>query len=319
MGGPSREHDVSLKTGAAVLKSLDQDKYKTHSVIISLANSWSIDNDKELSSVEAVDELKRLEIEVVFLALHGSFGEDGTVQGLLDMRSLKYTGSDVRASLLAMNKTVSGDLLRVSGLKVPATCAFDRYELVKGVDIDRIGLGLPLIVKPASQGSSIGVTLVAAKEDVLPAVEFALEHDNTVIIQQYIEGREVSCGVLEIIGSNELEVLPPTELKPVNADFFDFYAKYTAGATEEITPADMSDDLIKRIQNITAASHKVLGCRGYSRTDMIVKGKDIFVIETNTLPGLTDTSILPQQAKVAGISFPQLLERIITAALSTSV
>ncbi len=321
MGGPSREHYVSLDSGQAVIDNLANDKYVVYKVVISLSGQWSIDGIVQKSSVGALQELKSKQVDLAFLAVHGSFGEDGTVQALLEKYGIAYNGSRIASSLLIMNKTISGEIFAAEGLKVPQTMTFTRYELVKDpAIINKAGkFDFPLIVKPASQGSSVGVTVVETQADLLPAIEFALEHDNQIIVQQFIKGREVSCAVIEGDGNSALQALPPTEIIPKSADFFDYYAKYTKDATQETTPPEMPQSTIKSIQEIAVKAHKILDCRGYSRTDMIVQGKSIFIIETNTLPGLTSTSILPQQAAAAGISFAELLDKIITSALRKAV
>lgn len=321
LGGPSREHDISLKTGETVLNELKRNGYLVHKTYISLTGEWAVDDGESLSSIEAVNKLKNLGVEVVFLAVHGSFGEDGTLQALLERSGMKFTGSGTNASILAMDKIMSSDIFAANSVLVPPMATFTRYELIRDNKLrDRIKqLKYPLIVKPASQGSSLGVTLVENDDDLPAAIEFALEHDNKIIIQQYIKGREVSCGVLEDAGSGELTALLPTELIPKGADFFDYYAKYTENATDEITPPKMNEKKIDQIQKIAVNVHKLLGCAGYSRTDMIVKDDNIFVIETNTLPGLTSTSILPKQAEASNLSFGKMLDSIITCALKKRV
>lgn len=321
MGGPSREHDVSLKSGKAITTQLRQNEYSVYEVFISLTQHWIIDDEKPQDSISAIETLKKKGVELVFLALHGSFGEDGSIQALLEKLGVRFTGSGSTASLLAMDKITSGELFRANGLYTPKGITFTRYEFIKdfelGTSIDR--LGYPLIVKPASQGSSLGVSLVDSKEDVFGAIEFALEHDNKIIVQEHIKGREVSCGVLENPKTSKAQPLPPTELIPVDADFFDYHAKYTRGATNEVTPPNLPDKTIKNIQDIALQAHTVLDCQGYSRTDLILAKNKLYVIETNTLPGMTDTSILPQQAAAAGISFGDMLEQIITVALKKRV
>jgi D-alanine-D-alanine ligase len=321
LGGPSREHEISLKSGEAVLTELKRNGYPVHKTYISLTGDWVVDDGERLSSIEAVNRLNNLGVEVFFLAVHGTFGEDGTLQALLERLGMKFTGSGASASILAMDKVTSSDIFAANGMLVPPMVTFSRYELIRESKLrNQIKqIKYPLIVKPASQGSSLGVTLVESDGDLPAAIEFALEHDNKIIVQQYIKGREVSCGVLEDAGSGKLTALPPTELTPKGADFFDYYAKYTENATDEITPPEMSEKKIDQIQNIAVNAHKLLGCAGYSRTDMIVKGDNIFVIETNTLPGLTSTSILPQQAAASDISLGKMLDDIITCALKKSV
>lgn len=305
-GGPSAEYEVSLNSARAIRNNIDRAKYELLDVHITKAEIWEI-GDQELSQEEALEVLKGIDVAV--LAVHGTFGEDGKLQQLLADRGIRFTGSGAEASQLAMDKVRAGDVFQKAGLRVPETQVAEsskRAQELAGT------MALPCVIKPVSQGSSVGVSIVRTKDQIDAAISLAFEHDERVIIQQFISGREVSCGVLE---DEKVKALPPTELIPADADFFDYHAKYTPGATNEVTPPDMSEDTIHRIQRLAEQAHQVLGCRDYSRTDMIVTDNEIYIIETNTLPGMTETSILPQQAKVAGMTFADLLDHIIHGAL----
>jgi D-alanine-D-alanine ligase len=249
-----------------------------------------------------LEPLKNIQADVVFIAMHGKYGEDGTVQGFLELTGIPYTGSGVLASALAMDKIKSNELFVAHGLKIPA-----QYNKK---------ISFPCVVKPAQGGSSVGVTIVKKKAGLKKAMEVALSFDSVVLIQQYVPGIEVTCAVLDEGGDAEPIALPPTQIIPREAEFFDYHAKYTPGATEEITPPRLPAQIIKKIQQTAVSAHQILGCFGMSRTDMIVAGDDIFVLETNTIPGMTETSLYPQAAAAIGISFPELLDKIIQSAMN---
>lgn len=307
-GGPSAEYDVSLKTATAVRDNLDPESYDVQDVHISKDGWWHLD-DRKLSEADALKALQ--DVDVAFLAVHGSFGEDGTLQQILADHNIAFTGSEAQASHTAMDKDLAGKAFEKAGLRVPKSIVVTDETSAASQSED---LSLPFVVKPVSQGSSIGITIVKNREQLAAALKLAFAHDTQVMLQEFISGREVSCGVLED-AEGTIVALPPTEMIATNgADFFDYDAKYTPGSGQEITPPDLPDEVIKQIQEIASVAHQCLGCRGYSRTDTIVRDDEIFVIEINTLPGLTSASILPQQAAAAGISFPELLDKIIASA-----
>jgi len=307
-GGPSAEYDVSLNSARAIRDNLSRKKYSLIDVHITKDEVWVVDGEKQDQN-RALEVLKTVDLAV--LAVHGTFGEDGKLQKLLDDHEIVFTGSGAEASALAMDKVRAGNVFAGAGLLVPktfiATTAEEAEKVSKNLD-------LPLVVKPVSQGSSVGVSIVREAGQLKEAVKLAFQHDQQIIIQEFIAGREVSCGVLEVGGS--VESLPPTELIPAEADFFDYHAKYTPGATNEVTPPEMPEKVIKHIQDLAIKAHQAIGCQDYSRTDMFVRGDEIFLIEINTLPGMTETSILPQQAAAAGISFQKLIDTLIQSALA---
>ncbi len=303
-GGPSKEHEVSLNSAASVLENLDAEKYEAIDVFVSKQGKWNFGEHQDLSDDEAIQILKD-SCDVIFLAVHGTYGEDGVLQAKLENAGVKFTGSGSKASVLAFDKGRAQEVYEQHGLRAPKAQILTTPQ-------GAITLEIPLVVKPIAQGSSVGVSIVKSEDHLEAAVEEAFKHDARVIVQEFIEGREVSCGVLD--SADGLQALPPTELIVKNAEFFDYKAKYTAGETDEITPPDMPAETIKQIQENAVKAHEILGCKDYSRTDMIIREQDIFVIETNTLPGMTKTSILPQQAQVAGMTFSELLDCIIDAA-----
>jgi len=297
-GGKSGEREVSLKGAEEVFKALNPQKYEER----------RYDPATDLAKLAAEADT----LDVAFILLHGPFGEDGTVQGFLDLLSIPYQGSGVLGSALAMDKNLAKILYRNNGLKVP-----DWYMAEKE-DINNPGkvlgqLGLPLVIKPASQGSSLGMTIARSEDDITEGLKKAFAIDHQVMIEEFIEGREITGGVL---GNNELTALPLVEIIPGEQyEFFDYDAKYQPGASTEICPAVLDEALTIRAQQYALTAHRALQLRGYSRTDMIISGDDIYVLETNTIPGMTPTSLLPQGAAAAGLDFAALLDRLIELSL----
>lgn len=308
-GGPSAEYEVSLKSAAAVRENIDRSKYVVIDVHITKDEAWVIDGNK-LSTEAALTSLG--DVAVAFLAVHGTFGEDGKLQKLLSDNDILFTGSGAAASALAMDKIRCSNIFEKAGLRIPKTVSVITAEQAKKASQS---FKVPFVVKPVSQGSSVGVSIVHDLAKLDAAIELGFQHDSQIIIQEFIAGQEISCGVLEGV-DGKITALPPTELIPVHADFFDYDAKYTPGATKEITPPEVSESMITKIQDIAIESHQLLGCQGYSRTDVIVRDDEIFVIESNTLPGMTETSIFPQQAVAAGMTFVELIDQIIATALA---
>ncbi len=297
-GGISSEREVSLQSGDQVYEALDKDKYHI------LRYDPKTDLGQLVNDASGID--------VALIILHGPYGEDGTVQGLLDLLHVPYQGSGVLGSALAMNKAVTKKLYEKSGLLVPPYIIYDRDD---NVDVDACikQLGLPLVVKPVAGGSSVGMSIVRSKADLQGALDKAIVYDSAVMAESYIAGIELTGGVL---GNKGLQALPIIEIVPDQTrEFFDYEAKYTPGVTQEICPARIDEELTLQAQSYAKIAHQTLYCRGYSRTDMILKDKEIYVLETNTIPGMTATSLLPQAAQVAGISFSQLIDKLIELSL----
>ncbi len=293
-GGISSEREVSLSSGDQVFEALDKERY-------------------DIRRYDPKSDLPRLVqdapgIDAALIILHGPYGEDGTIQGMLDLLGIPYQGSGVLGSAVAMNKLVSKQLYEKAGIPVPAYIVLQRHDTdVAGTTVER--LGLPLVVKPASGGSSIGMSIVREIDHLAAALEKGFEYDDTLILEEFIEGTELTVGV---IGNRELEALPVIEIVPDERyEFFDYEAKYTAGATREICPAPIPDSLAQQAQSYALMAHRALFLEGYSRTDMIAAEKGLFVLETNTIPGMTATSLFPQSAAAAGMPFGQVLDRLI--------
>ena len=299
MGGSSSEREVSLSSGKAVIKNLNPDKY--------VVSSYDPNTDLPRLAAEAKD------LDVALIMIHGRGGEDGTLQGMLDLLGLPYQGSGVLGSALAMDKTIAKELYRAAGMPVADDV------IVRKNEPDPVGhilevLGLPVVVKPDCGGSSCGVSIVQEPDGLQKALEQAFALDESVLIEKYLKGRELTCGVL---GNQELQALPLVEIIP-NQDkyqFFNYEAKYQPGATNEICPARVDEQITAQVQALACQAHRVLRLKGYSRTDFILTEQGLNVLETNTIPGMTETSLLPQEAAAAGLEFPALLDRLIELAL----
>jgi D-alanine-D-alanine ligase len=292
LGGDSAEREVSLGTGGQILAALPQHKYE----------AWPVDAAGELMS------LMKRRPDVVFIALHGPGGEDGSVQGFLEMLRLPYTGSGVLASALAMDKAKFKRLLHVEGIPTPwARCM--RAGDVEGLPRD---LPYPLVVKPNRQGSSFGMTIVQGLGQVEGAVREALRYDDEVLLEEYAGGVEITVACL---GNRCPQALPSIEIIPTG-EYYDYASKYEAGGSRHVIPARISETAADHAARYARRCHLLLGCSGMSRTDMMVDGDDVVVLELNTIPGMTPTSLLPEAAAAAGIPFPVLLDRLIADALS---
>ena len=297
-GGKSGEREVSLAGAREAEKALVENGY--------LVRRYDPATDLARLAEEASG------IDVAFILLHGPLGEDGSIQGFLDLLGIPYQGSGLLGSALAMDKDLAKQLYRDAGLQVPA---WEMARTADQRDPSRLlqGLSLPLVVKPVRQGSSLGMSIVDREEDLAPALVLAFNFDDQVMVEEFIVGRELTCGVL---GNAELESLPVVEIIPGEEyRFFDYQAKYQAGASREICPAELPAGITAEVQRCARRAHRVLRLRGYSRTDMILAEKGLYVLETNTIPGMTPTSLLPQAAAAHGLSFGALVDRLIELAL----
>jgi D-alanine-D-alanine ligase len=252
-------------------------------------------------------------IDVAFLALHGPYGEDGTIQGMLDILGLPYVGSGVLASALAMDKEMAKKVLSADGIPVPKGLVLERgsFRSDEEAVLGRAAALLPAVVKPARQGSSIGLSLVTEAANLLAALGAAFAHDDRVLVEERVVGRELTVGV---IGNRDLTVLPVVEIVCPQG-LFDYEAKYDPARCEEVCPARLPPSVAAAAQDLARRAHRALGCRGLSRTDMILASGGLVVLEVNTLPGMTVNSLLPKAARAAGIPFGDLLDRLLQLAL----
>jgi D-alanine-D-alanine ligase len=298
-GGISGEREVSLSGAAGVEKALDTEKF--------FIRRYDPATDLAKLAVDAPD------IDFAFILLHGLHGEDGTMQGFLDLLGVPYQGSGVLGSAIAMDKHLAKELYRLHGLPVA------EWRVVTSLDrIDNAELiadfGLPVVIKPVHEGSSLGLTLARSDQEFSDGIATALRHDSHVMVEKYIRGRELTVGVL---GNENLEPLPVIEIIPGEEfAFFNYDAKYKPGASDEICPAQISEEVKARVQQYGVTAHRALRLRGYSRTDMILaEDGSLYLLETNTIPGMTATSLMPQAAAEHGLAFPQFLERLIELGL----
>lgn len=355
LGGASEEREISLASGLMIAENLPKDLYEVrlldtltlmvrHPALtpelrdkaLALRDSTP---RKALPSHEGLSEAMREQvnraealaqsataalsggddqgIDVAFLALHGKYGEDGTLQGLLELCGIPYTGSGVLASALAMDKVMAKRVLAAEGIPVPRGVHITRadYAADAPAAIRRASTLIPGVVKPSKQGSSVGMSLVDSADGMAAALRLALDHDDDALVEERIFGPEITVGVL---GTREVEALPVVEIVP-KREFFDYQAKYDPAQCDEICPARISAEATRAAQDLAVRAHKSLGCRGYSRTDMILGPNGPVVLEVNTLPGMTMNSLLPKAAAAAGIPFPRLLDRIVRLALERPI
>lgn len=290
MGGLSAEREVSLKSGAAVHKALLARGY----------NAAALDVGRDLAGQLAAEK-----IEVAFVCLHGRYGEDGAVQGLLELMGIPYTGSGVLASALAMDKVFAKKIFAASGLTITPYVVFKKGDTPL---VAALPFALPVVVKPSREGSSVGVSIVKTTDDFPAAVAEAFSHDCEILVEKYVKGREIQVGILDEKGIGAIEIVPKNE-------FYDFEAKYTDGMATHIMPAALPKDQYSDLLKLGERAHAALGCSGYSRVDFIVTAeKDAYLLEVNTLPGMTALSLLPEIAQHAGLGFEALVERILQSA-----
>lgn len=296
-GWVSREREVSLRSGEKIYNALLKKGYKV-TLVDPMLDGW----DKVLKG------------DIVFIALHGKPGEDGTVQGFLETFNIPYTGSGILASSLAMNKVASKRIFKSVGLLTPFFVSLDEFNSIDDfIEEALISPGIPLVVKPVSEGSSIGVTIVKEREKLGGVVRDTIKRFGDIFVEEYIEGREITVGILEIDGKPV--ALPILELAPKN-EFYDYEAKYTQGLTDFIIPARMNPEKYKLAQRMALRAHTALGCVGFSRVDLITDRNDNpYVLEVNTIPGMTDLSDLPAMAKAYEIEYEDLVELMLLSAL----
>ncbi len=314
MGGRSGEHEVSLRSGAAVIAALEGEGHEV----------WPMTFGREAGAVwpegagstgAGLAALQEARVDAAFIAMHGVDGEDGRLQGALELLGIAYQGSGVQASAIGLDKIRTKQCLRLAELPVAEDC------VIAG-DVDWGGLvakfGLPLVLKTPASGSSVGVEVVRTREDLEARGREMLENCGAreqILVERFVSGREFTLPVVERADGTP-EAFPVVEIRPKSATFFDYEAKYTPGATDEICPAPIPETLETRLRELGRRAHEAIGCRGYSRTDCLVDERgEVYLLEVNTLPGLTTESLLPKSAAVAGLSFADLVMRLLSEAL----
>jgi len=290
MGGLSAEREVSLKSGAAVHRALLERGY----------DAVAIDVDRNLAARLAAEQ-----VGVAFVCLHGRYGEDGSVQGLLELLAIPYTGSGILASALAMDKVFAKKIFAAAGLTITPYVVVRHGESVAP---DSLPFPLPVVVKPSREGSSVGVSIVKAAAELPDKLALAFGYDREILVEKYVKGREIQVGILDGKAMGAIEIVPKNE-------FYDFEAKYTDGMATHIMPAPLPEEEYRALLGLGEQAHAALGCSGYSRVDFIVTTSgENYLLEVNTLPGMTALSLLPEIAQHAGICFAELVERIVQSA-----
>ncbi len=311
-GGDSSEVVVSLKSAAGLLSFMDQDKYQVYQVtltkeawVVNIAENEQIEINR--SDFSFIYQGKKIKFDFAYITIHGTPGEDGILQGYFDLIGVPYSTCGVLASALTFNKFTCNQYLKSFGVKVSESVLLRSGQTISTDEVEK-KTGFPCFVKPNVGGSSFGVTKVKSEEDLQPAIERAFKEGNEVMIEAFMQGTEITCGIYKTKGKSV--VLPITEVVPYN-EFFDFDAKYK-GQVEEITPARISSELTKRVQKLTSAIYDILGCKGVIRIDYIITEGDVInLLEVNTTPGMTTTSFIPQQVRAAGLQMKDVLTDII--------
>jgi D-alanine-D-alanine ligase len=321
MGGRSSEREVSLESARSVVEGLDPERYEVRAIEIGADGRWQLEpaTRPELGAGEAplpvpvpanggVEPLR--EIDVVFPVLHGPFGEDGTVQGLLELVDVAYVGAGVAASALCMDKDLFKSVMRDQGIPVARSLTVRMGERAESP------FGFPCVVKPARLGSSVGISVVVREEDFEAAVELAFAHDEKILVEEFLDGVEVECSVL---GNADPMASVPGEIVPILSDWYDYEAKYAEGGMELVIPPRVPAETIARVQELAVAAFVASECEGMARVDFFVRPDgEVVVNELNTIPGFTATSVYAKLFEASGIAYPELLDRLVELALERS-
>ena len=311
-GGRSSEHEISLASARSVLESLDPERYEVVTVAIGRDGRWELGSGDgsvaETLPVPAANAPATLgAVDVVLPILHGPFGEDGTVQGLLELAGVPYVGAGVAASALCMDKDLFKKVLRDSGIAVARHVALRSGDAVENL------FGYPCFVKPARLGSSVGITKVHDSSELGPAVELAFRHDDKVLIEEFLDGIEVEVGVL---GNRDPVASLPGQIVPLGHEWYDFASKYEEGGMDLVIPPDLPEEVIEHVQRVAVEAFRVTECEGMARVDcFVVGGESVVVNELNTIPGFTSTSVYAKLFEASGVSYDELLQRLIELAL----
>ncbi|MFA7252516.1 MAG: D-alanine--D-alanine ligase family protein [Candidatus Paceibacterota bacterium] len=312
-GGPSTEYEVSLKTGKSVIDNLLPEKYEVLDILIDKAGVW------HHQGVPIKPENLFKKVDVIFNALHGAYGEDGTVQKLLDYFNIPYTGSTALASAVGMNKVLSKKVYKNNKLKTPLHATVSKTDNLKNIAVTLFKtFPMPVVVKPVDGGSSVGTNIAKTIMELESAITDALNYSDTALIEEFIVGKEATCGVVDNFRNQEVYALLPNEIrKPTGSDFYDYNAKYVSEEPVVVCPGNFAEAEKKIIQEMAVNAHKALGLRHYSRSDFIIHPRrGIYILETNTLPGMTSHSHTPQSMMAIGCTLPQFLDHLINLALN---
>jgi D-alanine-D-alanine ligase len=311
-GGDSSEFIVSVKSGANVFKAIDTNKFNPWLVQMKGQEWIVLQDDKKIADLDKSDfsfefENKKVKFDFAYITIHGTPGEDGILQGYFELLGIPYSTCNVHTSSLTFNKWFCNKYLSNFNIKMAKSLKISKGEIINPSAIVE-KLGLPIFIKPNAGGSSFGVTKVKKQEEIEPAILKAWEESNDALMEEFIDGKEFTCGLVKI--KNKKIVFPVTEVLPKN-EFFDFDAKYTPGATEEITPARLPAHLFEKCQNISSEIYDLCQCAGIVRIDYILKDETFYFLEVNTTPGMTATSFIPQQIAAMGLTLGQVITQII--------
>ncbi len=311
-GGDSSEFIVSVKSGANVFNAIDSSKFTPWLVQLK-GKEWVVfQDDEKIADIDKSDfsfELngEKIRFSFAYITIHGTPGEDGILQGYFDLLKIPYSTCNVHASSLTFNKWFCNNYLRSFGVKMADSIKISKGERIDPSEITK-KLGLPIFIKPNAGGSSFGITKVKTPDEVKPAIIKAWKESNEALIEQFIDGTEFTCGLVKIGGKKI--IFPVTEVLPKN-EFFDFEAKYTPGAADEITPARLPKNLFEKCQDISSRIYDFCECAGIVRVDFILKDNEFYFLEVNTTPGMTETSFIPQQIDAMGLTLKEIITRII--------
>lgn len=315
-GGDSGEYEISIKSAGVVKKHLDSTKFECFLIIIRRKDWFYHDNDGAVFAVNKEDFSvslpgRVLSFDAVFIAIHGTPGEDGKIQGYFDLLGIPYTSCDQATSALTFDKFFCNHYVSSFGVNISRSLVLKKSEKISEDEILK-RISLPLFVKPNRGGSSVGISKVKTREELYPAIKLAFHEDSQVLLEEHIPGRELSCGAIKYRGA--IRTLPITEIIS-KKEFFDYEAKYQ-GMSEEITPADVPDEIARMISDTSVKLYKLLNCKGIVRFDYILNDQELYFLEVNTVPGLSELSIVPQQALKAGISLQDLFSEAVMNALN---
>lgn len=315
-GGNSGEYEISLKSGHNIAQSLDNNLYNVY-IIHLRGKEWTYkDSNNVIFSVDKNDfsltvNTKKITFDCVFIAIHGNPGEDGKLQGYFDMLKIPYTGCNVMVSSLTFNKNYCNRVVASFGIKTAPSVSLFKDDAIDQQSILDI-VGLPCFVKPCNSGSSVGMSKVKKEDELLPALQLAFEHDNQLLIEQFIQGREITCGVMRY--NDKVQALAVTEIVS-KKEYFDFEAKYDPSLADEITPADIPLEVELLCKQTSEKIYHFLGCKGITRSDFIYNDSGLYFIEVNTIPGQTNESIIPKQVRYLGLNFTDLCTAFIEDAI----
>jgi D-alanine-D-alanine ligase len=300
-GGPGKEHEVSISSAKNILENIDRNIFDVIEIFVNRDKKYLIDS-VIFEEQDGLQEIKKRGVEVVFPIIHGTYGEDGELQSKLEELGVSFVGSTSKVSYLTINKNKTNELLKENNIIIPQSKIINKNDFV-------VPFNYPIIVKPIDEGSSVDLYKFKNNEDYNSSLDVIFKNYTSMLVQEFIQGREFTCGVIEI--NKVATSLIATEIILTKGDLFDYDAKYSVGGCKEITPAEIDEDTMNKIKETALRCHTVLGCNSISRTDMILNDGKLYVLEINTVPGMTKTSFIPQQAKACGYDMKELITLLI--------